>query len=216
MRACSVEGCGLKHMARGFCAKHYRAAQDAGGWGLCRVHGCNRGRVAKDMCRLHHKRALAGRPIIALADDPKRCPTCGCPKEMLPVLVLGQNEAPQDSRLRRDTVSSGSRAATAIMDALASKPIKPRLTEEQRAAAAAKARASYWALKESDPQALRDKDTKKRRRGRALLTRSYVKKLLREALRARGVVGAEIPDEAIDIWRARMLLERAVNHTEAT
>jgi hypothetical protein len=54
MRLCSVEGCGRKHDAMGWCKKHYFENKP----GRCLVEGCNRRPHCRALCRNHYLQAL--------------------------------------------------------------------------------------------------------------------------------------------------------------
>lgn len=61
MRTCEVEGCEGKHLAKGMCSKHYRAAlkkyraeNKPRTVKVCEVDGCERKHAAKGMCRKHY------------------------------------------------------------------------------------------------------------------------------------------------------------------
>jgi len=63
MRLCSVEGCGKKYYAKGYCKKHYGRVLKHGSTQLpikvkepkiCKVEGCNKPHEAKGYCSAHY------------------------------------------------------------------------------------------------------------------------------------------------------------------
>lgn len=75
-KLCSVDGCGRRHVARGFCDAHYRrwnrgtdvttpiGAPGVPG-GKCSVPGCKRRHAAKGYCHLHYERWKTGTSLTA-------------------------------------------------------------------------------------------------------------------------------------------------------
>lgn len=67
-RRCSIEGCEAKHLARGWCQKHYMRWYTTGTTDLikrerpdrtkrtCSIVGCQRSVWSRDMCNLHYTR----------------------------------------------------------------------------------------------------------------------------------------------------------------
>ena len=66
-RTCSIEGCGRKHFARGWCYRHYSRWWSTGSVGpvgtlvakrepTCTVNGCDRPHAARGYCRKHYWR----------------------------------------------------------------------------------------------------------------------------------------------------------------
>jgi hypothetical protein len=57
MLTCSIEGCDKPHLARGFCAAHYRKwRRTAAPKPSCKVSGCTSISVARGLCDAHWKR----------------------------------------------------------------------------------------------------------------------------------------------------------------
>lgn len=81
MRICTTEGCGRKHYARGYCAKHYRYWQARGLTGnKCTIDGCDDGRFSNGYCKMHYDRFLRhGDPNVCLTPMAPR----GLPKKWL-------------------------------------------------------------------------------------------------------------------------------------
>ncbi len=72
MKTCKIETCDTKHVAGGFCEKHYRANKDSP---ECWVSDCQRPQRAKQLCDAHYRRQLKygdvnvilsnqGRPVL--------------------------------------------------------------------------------------------------------------------------------------------------------
>lgn len=67
-RRCSIEGCGNKHLSRGWCSKHYMRWYSTGTTDLlprvrpdrtkrpCSVDGCSRPVWSREMCNMHYTR----------------------------------------------------------------------------------------------------------------------------------------------------------------
>lgn len=58
MKACSINGCGKKHQARGLCMNHYVQARNKGefnAYRVCKIDDCERMRFGKKYCEKHHK-----------------------------------------------------------------------------------------------------------------------------------------------------------------
>lgn len=64
-KTCSVEGCGNKHSAKGYCYTHYRRMRRRGEFGTCEVSGCENGKDRGAMCNPHYMRKLRGAPLDA-------------------------------------------------------------------------------------------------------------------------------------------------------
>lgn len=64
-RTCQVQGCNLKHSAKGYCYKHYRRARRRAVFAVCAVDGCDKGQDRTDMCTTHYMRSLRGTPLDA-------------------------------------------------------------------------------------------------------------------------------------------------------
>ncbi len=107
-KICSVEGCGEKHLARGWCRRHYREYWDRKAHGKqCSVDGCERFVFARGWCSFHYKKNKPGDPCSVESCDriavsrgwcdmhyqrlrvrpiTKPCKVVGCPN---PSLALG-------------------------------------------------------------------------------------------------------------------------------
>jgi hypothetical protein len=69
-RTCSIDGCGDKHYAHGWCRRHYQNYRAEMQQRTCSVEGCGEGHYARGLCRLHWQRQRKnGDPR---ADMPKR------------------------------------------------------------------------------------------------------------------------------------------------
>lgn len=79
-RTCSVEGCDARHVARGYCHKHWKHWHNDNA-DRCSVVECGRPVHGNDLCRAHYARSLRGRDISAA---PLRKP-----RHPLPVNVWG-------------------------------------------------------------------------------------------------------------------------------
>lgn len=86
MSACSVEGCGRAHWAKGLCSTHYSRKRRTGSpttprqrtRGVCSVDGCDRPRLAQELCSMHYQRwESAGDPGEA---TPRRGRPSGAPR----------------------------------------------------------------------------------------------------------------------------------------
>ena len=84
MRLCSVEGCTVKHRAKGYCPRHYRQNKEGKEITLsyinqrdriCSIDGCDRKHRAKGLCKLHYDNnryeARPPRPV-------RLCTVVGC------------------------------------------------------------------------------------------------------------------------------------------
>jgi hypothetical protein len=56
MKYCSIEGCGNRHKAKGYCSWHYQLNWTRPEQGQCTVDGCNTSIHSRDMCSKHYKR----------------------------------------------------------------------------------------------------------------------------------------------------------------
>jgi HNH endonuclease len=83
-RICSIEGCGRKHVAHGFCGMHYKRWSTTGELGpaelinkparglVCQVDGCSRQVIAKGFCSTHYWRwSTSGHPGSAATETRK-------------------------------------------------------------------------------------------------------------------------------------------------
>jgi ribosomal protein L37AE/L43A len=86
---CSVEGCDRKHLARGWCRKHYEAFRRTGDplggiktvAGPCSSEGCGEITVGKGLCRKHYGREYMRqyREARRTPREPRPCKFCGKP-----------------------------------------------------------------------------------------------------------------------------------------
>lgn len=73
MSGCGENGCGKEVLARGLCARHYRASRrDRLQGEPCTAPGCKRPQFCKLLCRGHYARALRGRPVEGRIQDISR------------------------------------------------------------------------------------------------------------------------------------------------
>lgn len=73
MSGCSEAGCDAEVLARGLCARHYRASRrDRLQVELCTAPGCKRAQFCRLLCRGHYARALRGRPVEGRIQDISR------------------------------------------------------------------------------------------------------------------------------------------------
>lgn len=75
-RLCTVEGCGKKHCARGFCNTHWAQWRTAHA-PRCGVEGCDRPLHGNELCKAHYARWKRGDPVD---DRPLREPRYALPK----------------------------------------------------------------------------------------------------------------------------------------
>ena len=90
MKLCEVIGCGRKHMAKGFCFKHYNRIRINGDLVLrkrgasprkgCIFMGCNGKHYAKGLCRCHYNMEKRGHGLKPLMEYRKKtkCQVNGC------------------------------------------------------------------------------------------------------------------------------------------
>lgn len=79
VRTCSIDGCTLKHFAKGKCSRHYYAKRVRGIRGRkCEVEGCGRPHSAKGKCKMHYERVAA--PVRSAL---RGCSIPGCEKPHL-------------------------------------------------------------------------------------------------------------------------------------
>lgn len=57
-RTCSVDGCSMEHLARGFCPNHYYAWQRTRTNAICIAEGCSNAVRARGLCPKHYGRLL--------------------------------------------------------------------------------------------------------------------------------------------------------------
>lgn len=84
MRVCTVEGCGSKHVARGFCARHYSLATRNGTLkrlpaSTCSEPGCDAVVYRANLCATHKRRARANGTL----DTGKVCSVKGCERTLV-------------------------------------------------------------------------------------------------------------------------------------
>ncbi|AFQ29913.1 hypothetical protein P4493_05310 [Bacillus thuringiensis] len=87
MKLCSVDGCKVKHRAKGYCPRHYRQARAGKEITLeyinqtgrvCSLDGRNRKHRAKGLCKLHYDNA---RYTIRPTKPIRLCTIAGCTKK---------------------------------------------------------------------------------------------------------------------------------------
>lgn len=68
-RYCDVEGCDARHLARGYCAQHYREwHRERRDGPVCSVDGCEAQVIARGWCPRHYKRwQVHGDPLVEWA-----------------------------------------------------------------------------------------------------------------------------------------------------
>ena len=90
-RVCSVEECGRKYYAKGFCNAHRQRHRDGRpleglfrktnpGRG-CKVANCDRPHGQNGFCQAHNKRHISGRPLntpIQIRNPNRKCVISGC------------------------------------------------------------------------------------------------------------------------------------------
>lgn len=66
-RTCSVDGCGGKYVARGYCGKHYQRLTRT----VCSIDGCERRAPARKLCATHYKQIykVTGALPVAPAEE---------------------------------------------------------------------------------------------------------------------------------------------------
>jgi 5-methylcytosine-specific restriction endonuclease McrA len=74
-RKCSIEGCGTKHYARGYCNTHYLQYRDMP---KCTVEDCNNKQYAKGYCKNHHSLSTRNGLPIYKRDFVLECSVEGC------------------------------------------------------------------------------------------------------------------------------------------
>lgn len=75
-RTCTIEGCGKKHAARGFCNTHWVQWRNSSA-PRCGIKDCDRPLHGNDLCKAHYARWKRGDPV---AEQPLREPRYALPK----------------------------------------------------------------------------------------------------------------------------------------
>ena len=83
MRICEINGCESKHLAKGYCFKHYARLKRTGGLfkkthsQYCSVEGCKKRYFAKGLCCMHYTR-LRNHGDVLYGSHPSICCITGC------------------------------------------------------------------------------------------------------------------------------------------
>jgi hypothetical protein len=84
-KICSVEGCGKKHLSKGFCAMHYKRFVKHGDPNVvlrernlqppefCTIEGCGKKHLSKGFCNMHYTRFVKhGDPNVVCRPGTRR------------------------------------------------------------------------------------------------------------------------------------------------
>ena len=82
-RTCSVEGCGDKHLALGYCVMHYQRYKNGIPFSKprkpmpkveqkCLIEGCNRKHKARGLCKAHYNRAQRGADVHKMFNEVRK------------------------------------------------------------------------------------------------------------------------------------------------